>query len=116
LVTILVFASVAITVTSGAIIVAAINTQGISKASRSEIILQNINSAGELSALEILRNPDYSGENLTIQNTDITISVTGSTTKTTDVYNTSGDFIRKLRIIGDYANNEYNITSREEIP
>lgn len=115
LVTILVFVAVAMTVTTGAIIVSVINTQGISKASRSITIKQNVDSAGELSALELLRNPNYTGETVTIQSTPITITVTGTTTKTTNVYNTSGNFIRKIQIIGDYTDNIYSINSWKEI-
>ena len=118
LVTLLVFVATAMIITTGAVAVTIINSQTTGKFAQGEEVLHIAEAGADNAILRILRDPNgiYTGEGpLAIGSGTVTITVTGSTTKTITAEGASGNFIRKIRVVGDLTNNTFNITSWREI-
>lgn len=65
--------------------------------------------------LRLLRDPDYSGETLTVGDGTATITVTGTTTKTITSEGDYNGFKRKIEVVGTFTNDVFDVTSWEEI-
>lgn len=119
LVTLLVFAAIATTVTSAVVTVSLINYQSTSKYSIGGETLAVAEAGADNAILKLLRNPSYSGslptENLTVGSGTATIDVSGSPTVTITSIGTVGNFTKKIQIIGTLANNQFTITSYGQI-
>lgn len=121
LVTLLFFMVIALTITTGAIIIIFVNTQGQTKVQQSQSAYYVAESGMENALIELLRNPAYTGEsNLSIGEGTASISATliGSVQSGT-VYATSsgtvGNFVRKIQVTGTYTNNVFSVQSWKEI-
>ena len=115
LVTILIFVAMGITVTSAAVAVVIINTQGLTRMINGEKVYLIAEAGAENAMVQLLRDPAYSGETLTIDGENVTISVSGDTTKTVTAQGTLGDFIRKIQVTADVDNNTISVTDWSEI-
>ena len=82
LVLLLVFVAITITITSAAVAMMIINSQSGSRFELREITYTVAESGAENALLRLLRDPDYTGETLTIEDGTATITVTGSSVKT----------------------------------
>jgi hypothetical protein len=115
LVSVMVFAVVAILVTTGAIITAVINTQSTSKLTQGEEAYFYAETGVDNAVLRLLRDPDYSGETLTVGEGTVNITVSGTTAKNIISEGVLGGFNRKISASGDYINNILTINSWKEI-
>jgi len=116
LVTLLVFTIVAITITSAAVVIILTNSIGTSKLERGTNAYYSAESGAENALLRLLRNPNYTGETLTIDGATVvsTVGVSGSTyTITSDA--TSGNFKRTVRVIATFVSNILTVDSWKEI-
>jgi hypothetical protein len=109
LVTLMVFMVVAVLVTTGAVMLASISTQGTSDFAQSEHVALLAEAGAETATLQILRNRDYTGETINISDAEVVVTVSGTSTKTITSTARKGDFIRKVEAVGDLNNNVFTI-------
>ncbi len=114
LVTLLFFMVIALTITTTAILVMAINSLTASKLEQGSTAYSVAESGIENALLRLLRNPNYTGETLVVGSGSAQIVVTGTTTKTITSTGTSGNFVRKIQVLVGYTNNILSITSWKE--
>lgn len=110
LVTLLVFIVVATAVTSTAVAVLINTTRSSSIIGESITATQIADSGAENALLRLLRDPNYSGETLTVGNGTATITVSGSNPKTINSVGRIGDFQKTVQIVVTY-NNTMSVTS-----
>lgn len=120
LVTLLFFMVIAITITTGAIIIIFVNTQGQTKIQQSQSAYYIAESGMENALEESLRNPSYTGETITIGEGTATtqVALTGSVdsgTLTATSTGTIGSFVRKIQVTGSYSGDVFSIQSWKEI-
>jgi hypothetical protein len=111
LITLIIFIVVATTVIAGAVAATIINSQATGKLAQSEESLKIAEGGAENAVLKLIRNPNYSGEILSIGNGTATITVTGSGTKTIVSEGTEGNFKRKIQVTGSFVNNVFTISN-----
>lgn len=114
LIALLVFISMAMTITMASAAVAIINTRANSSLAAGEAVLQAAESGAENAVRQILRNPSYSGEIITVGDGTVTISVSGTSTKTIVSQAVIGDYRRTITVTGTYANTVLTISSWSE--
>ena len=104
LITLLFFSIIAITVTSAAIIILITNSLSGAKLQQGSIAYEVAQAGIENAKLRLLRDPDYSGESLSVGNGTalITVSKNGEmyTIRSTG---TIGSFSRQIQIIATYS-------------
>lgn len=115
LVTLLVFAATAIIIASGAAVVTIVNSQGTSKFMQGEEALSTAEAGADNAILRILRDPNYTGETITVGGGTATITVTPGLSKTIISTGVSGNFIRKIQVDCAFNNNVLTITGWKEI-
>ena len=116
LIALLVFISVAMMVTLASAAVALVNTRANTAVSVADATLQAAESGVENAHMQLLRTPSYSGETMTVGDATVTISVSGTTTKTIVSQATTGDYRRILTVSGTYSSNVLTINSWSETP
>lgn len=72
-------------------------------------------SGVENALINLLRNPNYSGETFAVGNGEVTIAVTGDTTKTIISEGKDGNNIRKIEVIIQFTDFVLNVQSWKEI-
>ena len=115
LITLLIFMVVAITLTAGAIAILINNTLSTSKIEQTQLAYATAESGAENAILRLLRNPNYTGETLSINGGTATIQITGTEPKVITSVGTVGNFIRTLEIRVGYTNNILTVSSWKEI-
>lgn len=115
LITLLIFVAVGITVTTGAIVVSIINTQGLSKISQSEVALEIAESGAENAILRLLRDYTYTGESLNIGTGTATITVNGTSDITIVSEGAYNDFKRKIQVDATLLNDQLTVDDWKEI-
>lgn len=116
LITLLVFTVVAITVTSAAIILGMANAEASSNIEQGIVAHHIAESGAENAVLRVLRNPNYTGETLTVGDGQAIITVTGTVNqKTIRSEGRLGDFTRVTEVQLQNTNNAMTITSWHEI-
>lgn len=115
LITLLVFMVIAITVVAGAVAVTIINSEATSKVEIGEDAYLLAQTGADNAVLRLLRNPSYSGETFSVGAGIVTITVTGTTTKTIISEGDMGNFKRKIQAIGSFSGNVFTISSWAEI-
>lgn len=116
LVALLIFMMVAITLTTAAAAITLINTQTNTVYATGEIALQIAESGAENAVQQLLRNPNYTGETMTIGNGTATITVSGTTTKTITSIGSLNNLARTVTVVESYSNNVLSETSWNETP
>lgn len=114
LIALLVFISMAMTITMASAAVALINTRANTSVVAGEAVLQAAESGAEDAMRQILRYPSYTGETITVGDGTVTISVSGTTTKTIVSQAVIGDYRRTITVVGTYANTVLTISSWSE--
>ena len=74
-----------------------------------------VGAAMENALLRILRNPDYPGESLQINNASCTIQISGTTTKVINAVCDDGQQIRKLEAQISYNQGMMTVSSMKEV-
>jgi hypothetical protein len=118
LVALLVFMIIAITITSAAIVIAIINSQGASNFYQGLATLDIAESGTENALIRLLRDPNYPGdpEPFPVGEGSTIATVSGTTTKTINATGYLGNFSRKIQVTVVYNNNMMTIQSWKEIP
>jgi len=115
LITLLIFMSMAITVTTASVAVTIVNSQSTTKFTQGEEVYHIAEAGIENAILRLLRDRTYTGETLEVGSGSATITLSGSTTITITSEGINGDFRRKIQVVGELANNAFSITSWNEI-
>jgi len=120
LVTLLFFMVIALTITTGAIIIIYVNTQAQTKVQQSQSAYYVAESGMENAMIRILRDPGYTGETVTIGEGTASVSATLSGTVNAGTFTATssgivGNFVRKIQVIGNYTSDVFSIQSWKEI-
>ncbi|KKR78337.1 MAG: hypothetical protein UU23_C0001G0101 [Candidatus Curtissbacteria bacterium GW2011_GWA1_40_9] len=115
LISLLIFTTIATTVTAGAVAVTIINSQSTTKFTQGETVYHVAEAGIENAILRLLRDRTYSGEILNVDSATATITVSGSGTVTITSEGKIGDNIRKIQVTGTMSNNQFSITAWNEI-
>ncbi|MBI2028159.1 MAG: hypothetical protein HYT07_00985 [Candidatus Levybacteria bacterium] len=115
LTTLLIFVIIAVTITSGAIVVLIANTTSTSKIQEGLAAYYAAESGVENALLRLLRDPNYTGETLSIDTSTAEITVTGSNPKTVVSVGQNGNFKRTVQVQMNYNSGYYTFSSWKEI-
>lgn len=111
MVVLLVFVIMSLTMISAAVNMMLIATQATSEEQLSRQALGAAESGIEEALLRTLRNPNYTGGALTLDEAAITIIATGSTQKTITSHAAVGSISHEIDVIADYEGVELSIPS-----
>lgn len=115
LIVLLVFMIIAITVTTATIALTVNNSKATSKEEASMTALSVAEGGAENAVLRLLRDPDYSGETLTIGDGTAKISILNGDPIVATVEGQYNDYIRKVQLTASYTNGFFRILSWKEI-
>lgn len=115
LVILLVFMTIALVITSTAATINIVSSVSTSQMETGQEVALSAESGMENALLRLLRNPDYSGEILTVGNGTSTITVTGANPYTVTSRAASGDYVRQIQAVVQFANGIMTTTSWHEI-
>lgn len=111
LIILLLYMEIAITITTAAITAVVTNALGTDKVYQSTTTADVAESGAETAVLKLLRNPNYTGETLTVNGGTATISVTGVNPKTITSKGVSGNFTRSVVVTVETNNNVLAVLS-----
>ena len=115
LITLLFFVLISLTITSAAIIIIIINSISVSRFQEGTLAYYLAESGVENALLRLLRDPNYTGEILTIGSGTAVITVTGINPKTVVVVSQNGNFKRTVQAQMSYNNGYYTFSNWKEI-
>jgi hypothetical protein len=115
LVVLLIFMTMAITVTSMAVVLIINNTQAASRMEQGNLAYTVAESGMENALMRLLRNPSYTGETLTINSGTATITVTGSNPMTVLSVGSWNSFTRRIQVTAAYVNGFLSVSSWQEV-
>ncbi len=115
LVVLMIFMTMAITVTSMAVVLIVNNTQAASRIEQGVVAYNIAESGMENALMRLLRNPGYTGETLTINSGTATITVTGSSPITVLSIGRWNNFTRRIQVTAAYVNGFMTVTSWREV-
>src|SRR5258708_4889168 len=114
--TLLFFVTIAITVTTAAIIAMYSNAQSATKVQQGAIAYYVAEGGIENALIRLLRDPTYTGETLPVGTSTAVITVTGSSSSyTITSKGTVGNFLRTIQVTAGYnSSNILTISSWQE--
>lgn len=115
LVLLLTYMLVAIVVTSASIALVLNSSVGTSKLYQGANSLDIAESGAETAMIKLLRNPNYTGETISVGGGQAEITVTGTNPKTVLSKGTINNFTRTIQVIVDTSNNTLTAVSWKEI-
>jgi hypothetical protein len=115
LVVLMIFMTMAITVTSMAVVLIINNTQAASRIEQGLIAYNIAESGMENALMRLLRNPSYTGETLTINSGTATITVTGSDPMTVLSIGRWNNFTRRIQTTASYVDGIMSVSSWGEV-
>lgn len=115
IVMLLVFMLIAITVTTAAIAIVILNSRASNLLQQGTVAYYVAESGAEDALMRLLRNPNFTGETLTVGTGTAVVTISGTTTKTILSTSTLGTYARKIQIIVGYNNNILTIQSWKEV-
>ncbi len=116
LIMLLFFTLIGITVVTAAAFIIITNAKGSAKLQQSTVAYSIAQSGAENAMLQLLRNPAYQGEVMTIGDGTATIQVSSnSATFTITSTGQSGNFIKKVQVTGTYQNYVITFSPIKEI-
>lgn len=104
------FMVIASTVTAAAVVLIMTGSTAATRYQQGIATMQIAESAGENALLRLLRNPNYTGETMSVDGGSAVITVTGTTTKTVNITATNGNFTRKVQIVAGYNAGKLSVT------
>jgi hypothetical protein len=120
LIALLIFMMLSILITTTAVTVTVINAAGNTQTNFGELALQAAETGAENALLQLERDPNYSGETMSINSaTTATITVSGTTTRTiTSVGMVAGigSFKRTVIVTASYSGLAFTVTNWVETP
>lgn len=102
---------IAIIITTAAITATVTNALGTDKVYQSATTADVAESGAETAVIKLLRNPNYTGETLTVNGGTATINITGVNPKTITSKGVSGNFTRTVVVTVDMSNNVLTVLS-----
>jgi hypothetical protein len=114
LITLLFFVLISLTITSAAIIIIITNSLSASKFMEGDLSYYAAESGIENALLRLLRDPNYTGETLTIGDATALITVSGNNPKTVVSIGQNGNFKRKVSAQMTYSNGYYTFSNWKE--
>lgn len=116
LITLLFFTLISVTICSAAVIILMTNSLSGTKLQQGLIAYEIAKSGAENSKLQLLRNPNYQGEIVTIGEGIATIQVSSSSGTITIISTgQTGNFKRKVQVIGTYQNYVLTFSQIKEV-
>ena len=116
LIMMLFFTLIGITVIASSVFIIITNSKGSAKLQQSTVAYQIAQSGAENAMLQLLRNPAYLGETMTIGDGTATIQVSSNSgTFTITSKGQSGNFIKKVQVTGAYQNYVITFSPIKEI-
>lgn len=115
LITLLFFVLISLTITSGAIIIIIINSISASKSQEGNLAYYAAESGVENALLRLLRDPNYTGETLTVGTSTVVITVTGANPKTVVAVGQNGNFKRRVSAQMNYNSGYYTFLNWKEL-
>lgn len=106
----------AITITATSAAITIINIRGNNGYSNGQTALANAETGIENALLQLERDPNYTGETLSLASGNTTTSVTGTSTKTITAIGTAGQFKRTVVATATYSGSIITLTSWTETP
>lgn len=106
---------IAIIVTTSSIALVINSSKGTDKVYQGANSLDIAESGAETAMIRLLRDPNYTGETLTVGDGQAVITITGSNPKTILSKGTLNNFTRTIQVIVDTSNNTLTATSWKEI-
>jgi hypothetical protein len=114
LITLLFFVLISLTITSAAIIIIITNSLSASKFMEGDLSYYAAESGIENALLRLLRDPNYTGETLTIGDATAVITVSGSNPKTVISIGQNGSFKREVSAQMTYNSGYYTFSNWKE--
>lgn len=115
LITLLFFTIVAITITSAAVIVAVTQAKSGTTVGLSHQVYYLAESGAENALLRLLRDPNYTGEQVVFPEGTVSVTVTGINPKLITSEASSSGFLRKVQVQADYTNTVLTVLFWKEI-
>ena len=115
LVTVLVFMVISIIITTAAITLTIKNATSTSSYTLGDNALSIAESGADNAILQLIRNPSYTGETLSIGTGSVIITVTGSNPITITSEGTYNSHTRKIQVVGTLVNTVFTITTWNEV-
>lgn len=115
LITLLFFMMISITVISTAVILIIVNSRSTTKMEQGTIAYAVASGGAENAILRLLRDPNYTGEVLSVGEGTATITVTGTDPKTITSTGQSGNYLKRIEVVVGYTNNILSVSSWREI-
>lgn len=115
LIILLTYMIIAIIITTASIALVINSSKGTDKVYQGANSLDIAESGAETAMIKLLRDPDYTGETLTVGNGQAVITINGSNPKTILSRGTLNNFTRTIQVIVDTSNNTLTATSWKEI-
>lgn len=115
LITLLFFVLISLTITSGAIIIIIANSISASRFQEGTLAYYAAESGVENALLRLLRDPNYTGETLTIDTGTAVITVTGTNPKIVVSIGLNGNFKRKVSAQMNYSSGYYTFSNWKEL-
>lgn len=115
LITLLFLMIVGIAVTSTATVVVLVNSKAANKLEQGEKSSLAAETGIENAILRLIRDSNYTGEIMTVENATITIDVVGDNPKIITSEGQTNDYKRKVQAQTEYNNNTWTVTSWKEI-
>jgi hypothetical protein len=115
LISLIFFATIGMAIATAAILATLSSTIASSKIQSGILTFSEAESGAENAYLRLLRDPNYKGETISINGTNIIATVSGSTDITINSKATSGKFSRSIQVQLQYINGKYVIQSWKEL-
>jgi hypothetical protein len=116
LIALLIFMMMAFTLTAAAAAITIVNTQTNTAYVSGDTALEVAESGAENAMQQLLRNPSYTGETVTIGSGTATITVSGTTTKTIISVGAVNNVRRTVTVVASYSGTVLSETSWNETP
>jgi hypothetical protein len=114
LITLLFFVLISLTITSAAIIIIITNSLSASKFVEGDLSYYAAESGIENALLRLLRDPNYTGETLTIGDATALVTVSGDNPKTVVSIGQNGSFKRRVSAQMTYNSGYYTFSNWKE--
>lgn len=114
LVILLIFMIIALTVTSAGVMAVLVNSISASSISQSQEVYFIAESGIENALLRLARDPNYTGENVTVGSGATAVNVSGESTKTITSTATLGNFKKQIIASASYNNYVWSVNSWKE--
>ena len=115
LITLLFFSIVGITITSAAAVVIAVNSLSTSRIQQGLTAYSSAEAGIENTLLRLLRDPNYTGETLTVGEDTVEVIVTGANPKIISSQAKEGNSLHKIEVQAQYSDNILTVLSWKEI-